>query len=67
MEDKFDEFKAAYSGLDEAKKTEFREIFEGSDVLRDRASLEMWINENAEEPEELATAKSSVEACMASC
>ena len=60
IEDEFNKVKPLYDALPEDKKTEFKEIFDGMDVMRDATTFESWKNENEDDPEGLATAMDSV-------
>ena len=46
--DNFDEFKALYDQLDEAKQTEFRNIFEDDNIMLNKSMAEMWVTQNEE-------------------
>ena len=46
--DNFGEFKALYDQLDEAKQTEFRNIFEDDNIMLNKSMAEMWVTQNEE-------------------
>ena len=45
----FENMKALYDTLDAGKQAEFKAIFDGDDVMRDRTALESWMNEAEDE------------------
>ena len=63
--DKYGELKARYDSLSDDKKNEFKQIFEGADVMGSVSNFELWINDMEDVPDELAQAKTRVEAFMA--
>ena len=60
IESEFNNVKPLYDGLSEDKKTEFKAIFDGMDVMRDPTTFESWKNENEDDPEGLEAAMDSV-------
>ena len=65
QEDHFDNFKPLFDQLPDDKKNTFKEIFDGSDVMSNKTSFSMWLNESSDDAEYLAEAKGKVEAFMA--
>ena len=51
IEEEFDNVKPMYENLDEDKKTQFKALFEGTDVMQSKSSLESWLNENEDDDE----------------
>ena len=54
-----------FDQLPDDKKNTFKEIFDGSDVMSNKTSFSMWLNESSDDAEYLAEAKGKVEAFMA--
>ena len=65
LEDHYDNFQPMYNALPDDKKNTFKAIFDDTDVMNNKTSLSMWLNENSDDADFMAECKTKVEAFMA--
>ena len=64
LENQFDSYKPMYDSLDDDKKSAFKAIFDDSDVMQNRSTFQMWLNECDNDSELLGQAKDQLESFM---
>ena len=58
IQDCFDSFKPQYDALPDDKKNTFKSFFDESDVMANKSSFSMWLNESMDDTDYLAETKS---------